>query len=721
MAKKKAVRIHPGPRKKRLRGTPAPRFTTHKLRSQWFQSRASWPVREADVDHLIAERARVTVPHSPYQWQMIGPSNIGGRTTSLAVHPRNPDIVYIGAAGGGVWRSDDAGATWTPQWHNQSILNVGSLAIDPESPDTVYCGTGEANGSADSYPGAGLFRTVDGGQTWTQLPSKHLPRRIGAIAIDPFDSNHFLLGGVTHDRRGIAALFTSTDRAKTWTRENFISTGNYWCYCVAFHPASKGVIFATIDASGAHNGIWRTDDGGKRWTHLTKGLPHPSLIGRTSLAIASSKPDTMYAIASDSGGKVLGVYRTTNRGSTWTSIGGTEFANEQNMSYGNCIAVHPEDPNHVICGGVDLHVTTDGGRTWRQATKWDADRGSPQYAHADHHALAMPPSSPGRIYDANDGGMDLSEDGGASWSNRSNGLGATMFYDIDVAQTDGRIFGGGAQDNGSLITASGQPDSFYSVFGGDGGWMLIDPADPLHLFVSSQRFDVRRWRDGVPADVTPQNMSASERQTVWMVYLDLDPRNPNVVYGGSTRVWKTEDDGVTWAPVSAVLDSSPISAIEVAPANSNAIFVGTENGGIFRTLDGGKTWSGDLSSVNLPGKIVTRIATHPRHAKMLFVTVGGAGHAHVYRSDDSGATWRPCDGGQLPDSPHHAVTFRTDRPDTLFVASSAAVFQSDDLGTTWKNISGNLPSAMFVDVVYQKKDKTLTVATYGRSLWRLRL
>jgi photosystem II stability/assembly factor-like uncharacterized protein len=722
-ARKQLVKIQPGPRKRKSRGAPAPRYTTHKVRAAWFQARASYPLREADVESLIAQRSQVQAAAVPgaAQWEFVGPSNIGGRCTSIAVHPQNPDTLYIGSAGGGVWRSDDAGVTWASQWYSEPILNIGSLAIDPKNPDTVFCGTGEANGSADSYAGIGLYRTLDGGQTWTLLaPSQTtgLPRRIGTIAIDPFDSTHILLGGVTHDTGDAAAMFTSRDGGSTWTRENFVSTGNYWCHAVVFHPTAQGVIFAAFDENGAHNGIWRTDDGGANWQQLTTGLPDPSTTGRISLAIAPSAPDTIYAIAANSTEGVLGVFKSVNRGAAWTSIGGTEFAKEGQMTYGNCIVVHPTDPNHVLCGGVDLHMTTDGGQTWTRATQWDADRGKPQYAHADHHALVMPASKPGRLYDANDGGMDMSEDGGSNWANRSNGIAATMFYDIDVAQSNGQVFGGGAQDNGTIMTLDGKPGDFTDVLGGDGGWMVFDPQDVNHFYGSYYNFHIFRWKAGQSTEVTPK-MPTAEHNSVWMVYILMDPNDSKTVYTASTRVWRTSNDGGSWKAVSPVLDNTPVSAIEVARANSKYVYVGTEKGGFFRSTNGGSNWSGNLASAVLPGSIVTRIETSPTNAQTVFLTVGGTGHSHVFRSDDAGATWKDSDGGSLPDAPHNAIACSIAEPNRVFVASDAAVFQSDDAGATWSNISGNLPNTMFVDLVYQEKDKTLTVATYGRSMWRL--
>ena len=208
-------------------------------------------------------------------------------------------------------------------------------------------------------------------------------------------------------------------------------------------------------------------------------------MSRTSLAISPSKPSVIYAISSDQKEGVLGVFRSDNGGATWTNVAGTHFVKEEQMSYGNAIAVHPTDPRLVICGGVDLHLTRDDGKNWIRVTKWDAERGKRNYAHADHHCLLMPLEHPGLVYDMNDGGMDVSVDGGLTWANRSNGLAVSMFYDVDVSQRDGRMFGGGLQDNGTNLTRSGKPDDFVEITGGDGAGAQTDtyPGRPVRLIV----------------------------------------------------------------------------------------------------------------------------------------------------------------------------------------------------------------------------------------------
>jgi hypothetical protein len=321
----------------------------------------------------------------------------------------------------------------------------------------------------------------------------------------------------------------------------------------------------------------------------------------------------------------------------------------------------------------------------------------------------------------NDGGMDISEDGGNTWSNRSNGLAATMFYDIDVSQTDDRMFGGGAQDNGTNITTTGKDDDFFEITGGDGGWMIIDPTTVDHLYTTSQFMTVYRYRTGIGFTEASPPADEAERNSVWMIFLEMDYSNPNIIFAGGLRVWRTIDDGKSWSAVSSILDNSAISAIEIARADPKVIFVGTENGGIFKSSDGGASWSSDISSPILPGFTVTRIITSPLDANTVFVTVANFGASHVFRSTDGGGSWLDVDRRRLADVPHHAVIIPQDRPSELYVCSDAGVFLSKDAGENWINLTANLPNVQVVDLVYQEASGALIAATYGRSLWRLKV
>jgi photosystem II stability/assembly factor-like uncharacterized protein len=250
--------------------------------------------------------------------------------------------------------------------------------------------------------------------------------------------------------------------------------------------------------------------------------------------------------------------------------------------------------------------------------------------------------------------------------------------------------------------------------------MVVDPNDAGHIVASYQFGGMYRFRNKTSRNISPP-FKPSESGGVWMVYITIDPNNSNTLYTGNQRVYRSRNDGLSWDALTPVLDNSPITAIEVAPANSKHIYVGTENSGFFRSLDGGATWSANLGGGTLPGVTITRIETAPSNASDVVVTVANFGNRHVFRSTDAGASWVDIDGGRLPDVPHHALLIRPDKPAELWVCNDAGVFVTDDGGATWRNGTGNLPPVMIVDLVFHTASKTLLAATYGRSIWRLNL
>jgi len=742
---------------KRLKNSKPRRVihSSHKVRSELFRDSTTYPLRDRSADKVAYERRRAKRQLSSHptagRWNLIGPTNIGGRMTCAVTNPTDADEIWAGAAGGGVWYSADAGRSWKPLWHRQDTLNVGSIAIDPKNPKVLYCGTGEANLSADSYAGVGLYKTIDGGKTWRLIARAirgGLPTRIGTIAVDPRNPNHIWLGGVGHTyptepRGAMGGLYESKNAGKTWKRHDFVSKEEYRCHSIVIHPTRPSTVYATVTEQGARNGIWRTKNGGKTWVHLTKGLPDPSLIERTSLAIATSKPSVIYAIAADSESGVLGVFRTSNGGNTWKAIHNRPASDsdthgkafhywrrsqdeiyEGQMEYGNSIAVSPTDENHVLCGGVDLHLTTDGGDKWKLATRWNHSRGKSDYAHADHHALLMPKGAPGRIYDLNDGGMDVSDDGGVTWTNRSSGLAVTMYYDLDVAQGDSRYFGGGAQDNGTPMTFTGAADDHEDMTTGDGGWAVFDPRDKDHIYTSIYNMNIFRWPHSDPTkesfeDVSPE-ATDREKELTWMCFIAMDPASSKRLFTGSWRVWRTVNDGKKWRFVSPDFNDI-ITAIEISRADSKYVYIGTRSGAIHLSTDGGSSWSGDLSGATVPNLKISRIKTSPTNAKHVIAVVANFGVSHVFRSEDAGRTWEDIDCGRLPDVPHHSIAIPTRHGKEVYVANDAGVWVSPDFGSTWRDLTGHLPNVGIVDIVYHDADDLLTAATYGRSIWQIEI
>jgi photosystem II stability/assembly factor-like uncharacterized protein len=686
-----------------------------------------------------------------HQWECAGPNNIAGRVTALAIHPKNPKKWFAGSATGGVWMSTDAGGTWIPTWSRFANQNIGALAwIVYNGVPALLAATGEANMSADSYPGSGVYYSTDDALTWQPLygrpfganPSiednvRAFPRRIGSIACD---SPRLAMGSVFLDDSLPAGLYLDSSDGRGLSACEFWGQRSYNCHSVLFHPHEHRTLLASIEPDGAHNGIWRSRDFGENWEHLTKGLPSGDQFRRTSLAFAPSDPDVIYALAADRRNYVLGLFRSTNGGNSWREILGGRYPKERQMSYNNTIAVHPRKPGSVVWGGMKLYRTDDAGRSWRRIT--NTQRGKRDYVHGDHHALLWPEDDV--LISGNDGGVAVTRDGGRTWKERSRGMVTTMFYNLDVAASSSKVFGGGTQDNGILIAGVGEtpPGDFMQCITGDGAWVVFDPAEAGNVFACATGFLVYHhgagkpwnyagWKLVKPRQLLPQEI-AQRAFTVMAIQPSTKP-DVKTIWAGSNRLWRSDDNGRRWRAVSGSFDGTPISSIEIAAARPRLIFVGTTGGGIFRSQDDGVTWSQSLSCVDIPSRTITSIMTHPKIASTVVVTVASTGvlssgvqlstgadlpYSHVFRSTDAGDTWIDIEAGSLPNVVYYAAAYETHPPYRLFIAGDVGVWAEMEKG--WLNISGNLPSVVVSDLVYHHKERTLTAATYGRGVWRIR-
>ena len=313
----------------------------------------------------------------------------------------------------------------------------------------------------------------------------------------------------------------------------------------------------------------------------------------------------------------------------------------------------------------------------------------------------------------------MSDDGGTNWENRSDGLATNMFYDLDVARSAPDYYGGGAQDNGTIVTSNAVPGAFAEILGGDGGWLVFDPVNPFgHLFASYQYMSLHRRRSGDWRDVSPEE---EKYHKPWMAITALDPWDSRTVYCCSNAVWKSTNDGIKWNQVSWRFDGSAITAFEVCRADSNRLYAGTENGNIFRSEDGGATWLGNLSNTTLPGYTITRIKADPNNEDQIYATVANFDSAHLFRSSNGGDDWEDIDNGVLPNVPHHGIAISESQPATIYVANDAGVFVSKNAGGAWRNLTGDLPNTPVIDIVHHNSRNVLYAATYGRSIWKLQL
>ena len=697
--------------------------------------------RQAKYERFSNAEFMNTAPVGPgCNWLSVGPRNINGRVKSLTIHPTNAQILYAGTADGGVWKTTDGGQSWQATMHDQNALAIGAIALDSNAPDTVYAGTGEgvylfsgggplppgSSSLAWYYEGVGVYKSTDGGASWA-LTGTHPNDFIYRIAVDPFDSQHILSAG--YATAGTGGLARSTDGGATWTT---VVTGIFTD--VLFDPTNSGRAYA-----GQYNGgVLKTTDSGATWAARNVGLPAAASLGRVSLSLARANPAVLYAkIENDASGDLLGVYRTASAAEPpggWAAVGdpGVDSGFLWWCSY---IAADPTDAagSIVWAGGVDVGRSADGGTTWGLVT--DAYGGTRPPTHSDQHALVFDPTNSNTIYIANDGGIFRGVfTGGAppvTWSKVSTGLLATQFYDLSASSAVRSMFGGGTQDNGSMVSTGGL--SWRHVYGGDGGYVAFHPTDPYTFYVQSQNANIQRTTDGGATFVSARN-GISGSGIFPATVLAIDPGTPLILFAGTNRVFRTTNGGVgigAWSPASGAIGA--VTEIAIAPSSSAVIYAGTLAGRLYRATDGGVTATSFVDITPTVAAFPTRwlagIAVHPTDANTVYLTFLGFNGSAANTSDHvwkgvfapatSSWTWTLIAGG-LPDVPVGALVLDP-ATSTLYLATDVGVFRSTDDGVSWSPFEVGLPNTAVIDLAFDPVRNVLRAATHGRGMYQIAL
>jgi photosystem II stability/assembly factor-like uncharacterized protein len=690
--------------------------------------------RAAVAQALASREGRAREGSGAAPWEPVGPTNVGGRITAVAVHPDRPQRIFVGAAFGGVFRTTDGGGTWAPLMDAGPSLSVGALAIDPADPDRIFVGTGEANASGDSYPGTGIYRSTDGGDSWAWcgLPES---RHIARIAIHPQDPDLLFAAvmGALHSKGPDRGLYRSTDGGDTWERVLFLSDST-GCIDVVVDPGNPQRVYAAMwerirgpdyrRVGGPTSGVWRSTDGGDTWERLGGGLPGPGpTVGRIGLALCAAAPNVLYAIYADDPGYFRGLYKSIDGGDTWYRVN-DDVLDDLYASYGwyfGNVRVDPQDPDRVYAMGLDTYRSTDGGNTWSNIT----------YAiHVDEHDWWISPQDSQWMLSANDGGLYRTTNGGMSWM-KFDGLPITQFYTVEVDPQDGNRIYGGTQDNGTLRTMTGQSHDWHMILGGDGFHVIVDPTDPQIIYAEYQYGNLYKSTDG-GSDFYPATagIPQSERRN-WSTPVVMDPVDPQVLYYGTFKVYRTTNGAAWWTAISPDLSDGPgqgnlyfgtITTIAVAPSGPDVIYAGLDDGNVWVTTDGGGTWN--PIAEGLPERWVTRIAVDPGDPLVAYVTLSGYREdsplPHIYRTTDGGATWSPIHG-DLPEAPLNVVLVDPQQATRLFVGSDLGVYVTTDLGQHWTPLGQGLPMVAVLDLVLHEPTRTLVAATHGRSMFRLAL
>ncbi|MBX2890069.1 MAG: hypothetical protein KF734_04020 [Saprospiraceae bacterium] len=705
--------------------------------------------------HFFAQTKLSSATFGAIEARSIGPAVMSGRITAIEGVATDPKVLYVGTAGGGVWKSNTAGMTFDPVFdkHPQSI---GALAIDPVKPNTVWVGTGESNMRNSVAIGLGIYKSTDGGRNWNRMgleKSEHISK----IVIHPTEPNtvYVAVPGPLWSDSPDRGLYKTTDGGKTWEKILYTDekTG---CADVIQDPRNPDVLLASMwqvrrtpysfASGGPGSALHKSTDGGKTWRKITTGLPSGE-FGRIALALAPSAPDNVFAIVESENTSLL---ISADGGESWKYQSATSNVTARPF-YFSTLVVDPKDPKRVYRPAFSLSISTDGGYSFSDGGRTSG------WVHADHHALWINPNSTNHLYLGTDGGVYMSLDHGVSWTHLKN-LPVSQYYQVATdEQTPYNVYGG-LQDNGSWRGPSQSKGGienrdWESLLGGDGFWVQPDDTDPDIVYAESQGGNINRvnLKTGQNKFIQPQEKQGDPKyRWNWNTPLVKSTAKPGTLYCGAQFLFKTTDRGNSWTRISPDLTTNDtvkqqqyasggltvdntsaenhctIYSIGPSPLDENLLYVGTDDGNIQVTRDGGKTWT--LISQNIPGvplgTWVSRV-TPSRHARnRAYATFDrhafGDMRTYAARTDDGGRTWSSISTGDVLQGYAHVIIEDLENPDLLFLGTEFGLYISNDGGQNWVQYKSNFPEYVGVrDIVVQPRTNDLVVATHGRGIFIL--
>lgn len=685
------------------------------------------------------------------KYRPIGPFR-GGRSLTAAGIPGDPTTYYFGATGGGVWKSTDGAITWSSIFDKDGAPSIGSIAVSASDPNVVYVGTGEACIRGNISHGDGVWKSVDAGKTWKNVGLKD-SRAIGRVIINPRNPDIAFVAALGHPfgpntERGV---FRTQDGGKTWERVLYLNE-NTGAIDVAFNPENPNILFAALwearrtpwnlSSGGPGSGLYRSIDGGSTWKRLSEGLPKGP-YGRIGVAAAADS-ERIYAIIEAKEG---GLYRSDDGGDKWQLVNGSHSLYQRPWYYMHVIA-DPQDADTVYVLDVEFFKSTDGGRSFNKI----------KVPHGDNHGLWIDPTNPKRMIASNDGGVTVSLDGGKSWTREDNQPTAQFYHVITDTRTPYYVYGA-QQDNSTVAIASRSDegaigrDDWYPVGGGEAGYIAPYPPDPNIVYAGDYqgnitRFD-RRTNQVRNIAVLPELSDARgaanlEHRFQWTAPIVISPQDPNTLYYGGERVFKTTDGGVHWEAISPDLTRNDKSkqqasggtitiddtgteyydtvfSIAPSPLAKGLIWAGTDDGLIQITRDEGKTWTNVTPKDLAEWSRISLVEASPHDAGTAYVAVDRHQNddltPYIYKTSDYGKTWSKITSG-IPDGVFvRAVREDPKKKGLLYAGTERGVFVSFDDGAHWRSMQLNLPITPIHDLV--RKNDDLVLATHGRSFWIL--
>ena len=703
------------------------------------------------------------------EFKNIGPTIMSGRVVDIAVNPTNSSEFYVAYATGGLWYTNNNGNTFEPVLDTAPTLNCGTVTVDWKS-GTIWVGTGEINASRSSYAGLGVLRSRDKGKTWENIGLQD-SHHISKIIVNPDDINEIVLGVVGHlytsnQERGVYKTF---DGGKTWKKALFVDQES-GVIDMAYAPNNFKIQYASVwkkdrkawnfSGNGSTSSIYKSTDGGLTWVCLTTGqndFPHNDGVGRIGLAVFDE--NTVYAVLDNQNKRVATkvqettdankamfdtnvtgceLYKTQDGGKNWVKTN-TNYIDDMYYTYGyyfGNIAVDPKNKDKVIIGGVPVLLSEDGGKTFVNVDK--------ENVHSDHHYIWIDPLNTNHIINGNDGGVNISYDNGSTW-NKCNNQAVGQFYAVNVDEQEPYHVYGGLQDNGVWVGPNDyshdmewQQNGKYpyeSLSGGDGMQVQIDKRNPNIIITGSQYGNYARIDriKKTEKKITPRAKKGEEAYRYnWQTPILLSPHNQDILYMGSNFLHRSMNQGSTWEIISPDLTKGKkegnvpfgtLTTISESPFQFGLLYVGTDDGLVEISKDGGFSWA--IISKSLPQNFwVSRIVASAYKKERVYVALNGYRNddftTMVYVSDDYGVNWKNI-ASNIPSGSVNIIMEDNKNENILYLGTDNGLYVSLNSGNSWQDFSNGIPNVPIHDLVIQKKENDLIVATHGRSLYKVNL
>ena len=689
-------------------------------------------IRQAQIDDNVYTSQR----RSTQVWEIQGPGNLGARINTIAIHPSNSKIIYVGFSGGGIYKTMDGGESWDPIFDDNRFLSIGDIVLDPSNPDVVFVGTGDPNISGYPFIGDGIYRSINGGREWEVLGLDHVGI-ISKIIIHPSDSDIIYVStmGTPFERSEHRGLYRTTNGGKTWQKILYISdqTG---IIDMIMHPTNPEILYAAgwdrirnyqesvTYGQGAR--IHRSLDGGDSWKELSGGLPLKQ-ASRIGLAAAPSEPDCLYAMYVDTTHELQAIYVSDDLGEHWETINTSPDKKLPANVLGGFgwyfgkIRIDPQNKEIIYLLGVDLYRRISRTGDWEiAAPDWWKNQ-----VHADKHDLIFVGND--TIFLATDGGLYRSDNLGGHWQDIEN-IPAAQFYRVAYNPHQPDVFFGGTQDNGTISGNRELINAWSRIYIGDGFRLIFDPNDPDIYYAESQFGNLVVTTDGGASFRSATQGIDPKDLKNWDLPVIMSHHNPKVLYYATDRVYRNiSGPKVLFKPISEVLAekivyldmTNNISALAESPFDSTILFAGTGDGNLWKgILNTEITWN--RIGITLPDRYITSIHFSPTYPGHIYVTQSGYKSGeylpHIHRSEDFGDTWVDL-GPELPPLAINDLFVLPNNEDQiLFVATDAGVYFSENSGLTWKRLGTNMPYIAVYDLEYNPDHNLLIAGTFGKSI-----